>query len=91
MSTLDASRISDYQDIMYPEGAYESAPIDAPPRIQETPFQTGEYPQDDLMTMFSSQIRLCVLMSKARNTLYATSKEYPPNLQELKTILIVSR
>jgi hypothetical protein len=92
MGTLPPSKVSDYQDdIMYPEGVYESVPVDAFPGIEETRLHTGKYPQDDPMTMVSSQIWLCVFMSKARNALYATSKKYPPNLQELKTILIIPR
>jgi hypothetical protein len=81
MSTLPPSKVSDYQsDIMYPEGVYESVPIDATPGTQEVRSETGKngVAQDGSMLMYSSQIWLRVILNEAHNTLYGTSKRHAP-------------
>ena len=83
MSTLPPSNVSDYQnDIMYPEGVYESVPIDTTPETQEVRSGTSKNgdAQDGLMLMYSSQIWLRVILNEAHNTLYGTSKQHPPIL-----------
>ena len=74
MSTLPPSRISDFQsEIAYPDGVYESVPIESGTNVEEKMFADPQT-QEGSMLMYSSQIWLRVILNEAHNMLYGRSK-----------------
>jgi hypothetical protein len=74
MSTLPPSRISDFQsEIAYPDGVYESVPIESGTSVEEKMFADPQT-QEGSMLMYSSQIWLRVILNEAHNMLYGRSK-----------------
>lgn len=77
MSTLPPSRISDFQsEIAYPDGVYESVPIESGTSVEEKMFADPQT-QEGSMLMYSSQIWLRVILNEAHNMLYGRSETTP--------------
>ncbi|KAF2625006.1 hypothetical protein BU25DRAFT_373295 [Macroventuria anomochaeta] len=70
MSTLPPSSITDFQsEIAYPDGVYESVPIESGTSVEKK-FFANPKTQEAFMLMHISQIWLRVILNEAHNMLY---------------------
>ncbi|KAF3029157.1 hypothetical protein E8E12_000380 [Didymella heteroderae] len=86
MSTLPPSRISDFQsEIAYPDGVYESMPIESGTSVEEKMFADPQT-QEGSMLMYSSQIWLRVILNEAHNMLYGRNARRSFDTHNIKEV-----
>ncbi|KAL1643416.1 hypothetical protein SLS61_009251 [Didymella pomorum] len=86
MSTLPPSRISDFQsEIAYPDGVYESVPIESGTNVEEKMFADPQT-QEGSMLMYSSQIWLRVILNEAHNMLYGRNARRSFDTHNIKEV-----
>ncbi|KAF3031938.1 hypothetical protein E8E12_001908 [Didymella heteroderae] len=86
MSTLPPSRISDFQsEIAYPDGVYESVPIESGTSVEEKMFADPQT-QEGSMLMYSSQIWLRVILNEAHNMLYGRNARRSFDTHNIKEV-----
>ena len=86
MSILPPSRISDFQsEIAYPDGVYESVPIESGTSVEEKMFADPQI-QEGSMLMYSSQIWLRVILNEAHNMLYGRNARRSFDTHNIKEV-----